>query len=105
MRGEDRRELGRSVTPNLPSTSKSVTPTRPILSPTHQLETAAVGEQFVSDYSVYEVPILADHIEPSKLTSLDTQLINRALLARVELIEVENIHLKAEAQQRVKSQF
>ena len=54
VRGEDRRELGRSVTPSLSSTSKSVTPTRPILSPTHQLETAAIGEQFVSDYSVYE---------------------------------------------------
>ena len=51
---------------------------------------------------------LADHNEPStssQLTSTDTQLINRALLARVELLEAENIQLKAEIQQRVRSQF
>ena len=42
---EERRELSRSVMPSLPSTSKSVTPTSPTLSPTHQLETAAIGEQ------------------------------------------------------------
>ena len=41
----------------------------------------------------------------SQLTSTDTQLINRALLAHVELLEAENIQLKAEVQQRVRSQF
>ena len=100
---EERSELSRSVTPNLPSTSKS-----PILTPTHQLETAAIGEQFVSDYSVYEVPSLADNNEPStssQLTSSDTQVINRALLARIELLEAENTSLKAEIQQQAKSQF
>ena len=105
-RGE-RRELSRSVTPSspsLPSTSKSVTPTSSV----PQLVTAAVGEQFVSDYSVYEVPSVADHNEPStssQLTSSDTQLINRALLARIEVLEAKNTQLKTEIQQRSKSQF
>ena len=104
QRGE-RRELSRSVTPSspsLPSTSKSVTPTSSVLSPTHQLVTAAVGEQFVSDYSIYEVPSVADHNEPStssQLTSSDTQLINRALLARIEVLEAKNTQLKTEIQQ------
>ena len=60
---KERRELSRSVTPSLPTTSKSVTPTSPTLSPTHQLKIAAIGEQFVSDYFVYELPSLADHNE------------------------------------------
>ena len=105
---EERRELSRSVTPNLPTTSKSVTPTSPTLSLTHQLKIAAIEEQFVSDYSVYELPSLADHNKPSiscHLTSSDTQLINCYLFAHIEVLEVENAQLKTGKQQKVKSQF
>ena len=62
------------------------------------METGAIGEQFVSDYSVYEIPSLAK--KPStfsqSLTSADTQLINHALLACLELPEAENSQLKAD---------
>ena len=101
---EERRELSRSVTSSLPSTSKSVTPTSPILSPTHQLEPVGIGEHTVSDYFV---PSVAKHsqVPSSQLTSSDTQVINCALLARIELLEAKNAQLKMEMQQRVKSPF
>ena len=42
---------------------------------------------------------------PQQLSSSATQLINRALLARIEVLEAQNAQLKAETQQHVRPHF
>ena len=104
---DERRELSRSVTPSVSLSSRSVTPT--IAPQTHQVQTATIGSPLLSDYSVHELST-DDQTEPScttpqQLSSSDTQVINRALLARIELLEAQNAQLKAETQQQVRSHF
>lgn len=103
---DERRELSRSVTPSVSLPSRSVTPT---LAPqTHQIQTATIGSPLLSDYSVYELST-DDQTGPScstpQLSSSDTQVINRALLARIELLEAQNAQLKAETRQQVRPHF
>ena len=99
------RELrSRSVTPLVESSSRSVTPVdlhsdlNPCFS---QGLTVTAGEQLRSDYTVHELPAVDEPV--SKLTSSDTQIINRALIARIEFLEAENKRLKE--QQVVKKYF
>ena len=100
------RELhNRSVTPLAESSSRSVTPADPHadLNPCFSQElTVTAGEQVQSDYTVNELPVAVD--EPvSKLTSNYAQLINLALIPRIEFIEAENKRLNK--QQVMKTYF
>ena len=79
--------------PGSSSVSRSITPVHSTCpSPSH---TAEVDEQLVTDFMVHELPTTENPPSTSsQLTSSELQLINRALLARVELLEAENKQLK-----------
>ena len=105
---DEMRELSRSVTPSVSLSPRSATPT--IAPQTHQIQTATIGSPLLTDYSVHELST-DDQTEPScstepqQVSSSDIQVINRALVARIELLEAQNAQLKAETQQQVRSHF
>ena len=75
-----------------PSSSRSVTPAS-VLTP--QVHTAVAGEQFESDFQVYELPVLET---PQQGQSTEI-LVNTALLARIEVLKAENARLKTTERQ------
>ena len=75
-----------------PSSSRSVTPAA-VLSPPQQVQTVAVGEQLHSDYIVHELPSCST---PPRSAS-EKSIVDRALLARIEVLEAENSSLRAKA--------
>ena len=79
--------------PGSGSVSRSITPVHSTCPPT-QSHTGEVGEQLLTDFKVHEIPTTENPPSTSQLTSSESQLINRALLARVELLEAENKQLK-----------
>jgi len=86
---EDQRYIrSHSKTPDHSTHSRSVTPsvasseTRPV-TPLPQFDIAQAGEQLETDYSVHELPG-SSVMEPE-----ECQLINQALLTRLELLESE----------------
>ena len=58
------------------------------------LQTVMIGQQLESDYYVHELP----HDESSDHSCRVT--INAALLARIEMLEAENVKLKLQCKER-----
>ena len=82
-REEQRLLKEHSMTPVSPSSSRSITPA--IDTPSPILRSAVVGEQLQSDYLVHELPAYSS---PQKASS-ESLLIDRLLLARIEMLESE----------------
>ena len=97
-RDEHRLLQEHSVTPMTASSSRSVTPAPP---PSPKVYTATVGEQLQTDYAVHELP----GSSTPRTSSNESLLVNRALLARIEILEAENTHLKTQLQQGDKDHF
>ena len=79
----------RSNTPAIGTSTTAVGTSESTSSP--ELRTVVVGEQLQSDYLVHELPPVSDF--PRKASS-ESQLLDRALLARIEMLEAENSHLQ-----------
>ena len=87
----EKRSVKRMFDSATPSTSRSITPV-PIPQPSYSTVPpiiAAAGEQLHTDYQIHELPG-----ENESSDSSSTVLVNRALLARIEMLESENLRLR-----------
>lgn len=90
-REEQRMLKEHSMTPASASSSRSVTPAAGTSAKIH---TVMVGEQLQSDYLVHELPG-SSSLQASSNESL---LVDRALLARIEMLEAENSRLQKKSE-------
>ena len=92
----------RSVTPLLnASTSSYVSSSDSLPPPSESPLTACIGEQLDLDYQVHELPQDIDETsskkttpQPRSIATEDENLVNAALMARIEFLEAENVTLK-----------
>ena len=92
-----------SVTPLSPPTSSTAIPSVSSTPPEPPL-IAVVGEQLDVDYQVHELPVAEKHDNAipelsvqSTTTEQNSDIVNAALLARIEILESENAELKRRA--------
>ena len=90
-----RRALSMSSSPQVSRSSSTVDVSESNKSDSDQGSlVASAGEPLFTDYAIHELP---DGESAINLTSSEREVLNRALLARVEFLEAENHKLKETA--------